>query len=150
MKATVKDVIAIGFSAVHFGAADNFALENDSGYVYRILTDVSREVRGHVGGSRYDAATADGTEAQQLDFARIKSAEIDLCAADLFSRRVVQVDNSTHRSLETVDRLMSELRRNAQKHEDRAWRTIALITGSTQNGSFSTGMVETGAFPAAV
>lgn len=147
-KATVKDIVNMGFSAAHFGNDGRFAVDNAGGYIYDILQRIALEISGTVGASIYTAASSTGSEEEQLTFSRLQQAEMNLCAAELVSRRIIFLENSTMRQTDKLDMIMSELRKNAQRYEDSAWRFIALITGTQQNGSFSTGILETGAYPA--
>lgn len=80
-KATTSNVINLGFDASQFGSPGDFAA-----YLQDVLDDVALRVRSLVGASTYDAASSSGTDAQQLDFMRIKNAEMYLAAGELWRR----------------------------------------------------------------
>lgn len=146
-KATIQDVLDMGFSPEHFGNPSSFAVDNADGYIYKVLQDIALEIAAVVTDAVYADANATGTTAQKQNFTYLKKAEMNLCAATLMSRRIIFLENSTHRSVEKIDALLGELRRNAQRYDEKGWEYVTLITGATQNGTFSTGFNESGIYP---
>lgn len=146
-KATIEDIVDLGFQAAHFSSPEDWDIDEATGYLKKILIDVEVDVRNHVSNAVYDAASASGTDEEKQNFVTIRRAEVNLVAAELWSRRIIHLENSVGRSSDDVSAMLSEFRRNAQSREDKAWNGLAFLTGAKRSGSFSTGVVETGQYP---
>lgn len=146
-KASIQDVLDLGFSPVQFNGDGEFDTE-DTGTVARLLADVSLEVRAEVGAATYDAADSAGTDTQKLHHKRLKDAERFLAAADLWRRiegfeRQMRVAGREGDGAETIG---SRQLANADAYEARAWAELGRITGATREGGISVGYVESGPY----
>lgn len=149
-KATINDITGLGFNAAQFGAQTDFSAAAAGGYVFDVLTDMAIQVRRRIGATRYDAANKAGTDDQQLDFSNIKQAETYLTAAELWRRRAAYADSATalSRNFADLGPLIDSYRRNANAAEEKGWDFVVQVTGVSRDGSISTGIVETGLYPA--
>jgi len=148
-KATIDDIKDIGFQSQQFGLPEDWDIEESSGFLENILADVGVDVRNHVSNDVYNAAdNSDGATDEQLqNFVTIKRAEINLVAAELWSRRMIYLESGMGRSIEDISGLMAEYRRNAQAKEEKAWSGLAFLSGRKRSGSFSTGVNVSGLYP---
>jgi hypothetical protein len=150
-KATINDVIGLGFAAAQFGNQSDFSADAAGGYVFDVLADVALQVRNLIGAGTYDAADSAGaTDELKLNFSYIKQVEMHLSAAELWRRRASYADSSMSlsRNITDLGELIDSYRRSADKAEEKAWEYIGRITGVSREGSISTGVLETGLYPA--
>lgn len=134
-KATNSNITDLGFSASQFGGVSDF-----SAYIDAILTTVALFVTDAVGSSAYAAAT--GADAE-----RLKQAEINLAAAELWRRRAVNLDANANISMDEAQRarLIDTYRLNAERADERAWDHLAEL-GVSQVGGVAVGYNETGPY----
>lgn len=147
-KATTLNIEALGFIAQQFGTPADF-----TAYLTDVLDDVALRVRALVGASGYDAASASGSEAEQLNFVRLKNAEMYLSAAELWRRveifeRTRAVKGRSDGGAETIG---SRALTNAEAMEERADTFLmemgVSLAGAT-SGGFAVGVNESGIFEA--
>ncbi|RCX32075.1 hypothetical protein [Thioalbus denitrificans] len=136
-KATAADITALGFSAVQFGAPDDWAA-----YVAPMLDDAEAFITGEIGAAAY--AGAAGTTLFYL-----KRAEVNFVASELWRRRAVQLDADLR--LQRTEDSQAYLRQReylamAQAAEDRAWDFLSKVTGSLATGGVAVGVVQSGPF----
>lgn len=147
-KATVDDVIEMGFSAEQFGAQTDFS--GKEGFVAGIINDVALEVRVEVGATLYEAADSAGSDVEKLNFKRLKTAEMNLAASVLWRR----IENYERRSSKLgggesgTETIGSRALRNAEEFEGLGWDEVALITGrNPRDSGMSMSVSESGPYP---
>lgn len=151
-KATPTNVINLGFDSSQFGKPSDWDTV-PGGYLQRILDDVALELRDLIGAVTYDAAASDGTDAQKLDFMRIKNAEMYLAGAELWRRiemfeRTNAVKGHSDSSTETIS---SRALRNAEvltEQADSLLMKMGVSLGASSAGGIAVGVNESGPYTA--
>lgn len=134
-KATNTDITALGFDASQFGAPADFAA-----YIDAILASVEIFVSDAVGSSVYSGASGATLE-------RIKQAEINLAAAELWHRIEIfeRANASVGLSDNGAETISSRALKTAEAFEARAWQHLGEL-GASQDGRLAVGYNETGPY----
>lgn len=148
-KCTIARLVDAGFRQEQFGTPADFATAG-TGYLARVLADVSAWARERFGAAAYDALAVD-TDATYI---RLAEAEKYKAAAELWRRRVGFLDANAMQGREGLAYLTQrECYAHAQQCDDMAEEFLqAAINGpdNTPGSLIAVGIVETGRFPPVV
>ncbi len=141
-KATVDNLVALGFQTEQFGAPDDFDTNSEGGYLFDVLTDSALEVEDKVGTENYEAASSSSVE-----FEYIKKAELYFSAAELYRRREIFDDANVRVGSQDSDpKIQSRYLKRADDYEVLANSYLAKLGTLFSTSSVSVGNVQTGHF----